>query len=226
MSGKSQTLPNSLLVLATIAVATEDNVQYPKVPCLSLTPPKKRRRSESELLANKHYRSERYAPVSLKYDGKHNSLVTQGLSLGDPYKRFKRAKKANSATRIFEINDDGDMFENTANKRRMVGEGKTVVGPKAYAKAKTAELERVKGLKGQWGAIGRGYKERWPDTWEAELEAKVSQKLVCITKVSAHLMRKNVSETRFSITIFPSVCKDNGPRYRSEHSYFCGHTSC
>jgi len=48
----------------------------------------------------------------------------------------------------------------------------------------------VKGLKGQWGAIGRGYKERWPDTWEAELEAKVSQKLVCITKVSAHLMRK------------------------------------
>jgi len=123
MSGKSQTLPNSLLVLATIAVATEDNVQYPKVPCLSLTPPKKRRRSESELLANKHYRSERYAPVSLKYDGKHNSLVTQGLSLGDPYKRFKRAKKANSATRIFEINDDGDMFENTADKRRMVGEG-------------------------------------------------------------------------------------------------------
>jgi hypothetical protein len=49
--------PSYKLVVATIAVATEDNVQYPKVPCLSLTPPKKRRRSESELLTNKHYRS-------------------------------------------------------------------------------------------------------------------------------------------------------------------------
>ena len=62
--------------------------------------------------------------------------------------------------------------------------GKTVVGPTAYAKAKKAELARVKPLRGCWGAVGQGYEERWPETWEAELEAKVSQKLVCITKVS------------------------------------------
>ena len=62
--------------------------------------------------------------------------------------------------------------------------GKTVVGPKAYAKAKAAEEARVRPLRGQWGLAGKGYKERWPATWEAELDAKVSQKLVCITKVS------------------------------------------
>ena len=55
---------------------------------------------------------------------------------------------------------------------------------KVYAKAKKAELARLKPLRGCWGAVGLGYEERWPDTWEAELEAKVSQNLVCITKVS------------------------------------------
>jgi hypothetical protein len=64
--------------------------------------------------------------------------------------------------------------------------GMTVVGPKAYAKAKAAELARVRPLKGCWGANGAGYKERWPGTWEAELEDKVSQKLVCITKVNEY----------------------------------------
>ena len=53
--------------------------------------------------------------------------------------------------------------------------GKTVVGPTAYAKAKRAELARVKPLRGCWGSFGEGYEERWPGTWETELEAKVSQ---------------------------------------------------
>ena len=66
--------------------------------------------------------------------------------------------------------------------------GKTVVGPTAYAKAKRAELARVKPLRGCWGDIGTGYEERWPDTWETELEVKASQKIVCITKVSATLL--------------------------------------
>ena len=63
--------------------------------------------------------------------------------------------------------------------------GKTVVGPKAYEKARKAELARVKPLKGCWGGAGRGYEKRWPETWEAELEEKIGQKLVCITKVQA-----------------------------------------
>ena len=40
--------------------------------------------------------------------------------------------------------------------------------------AKKAELARVKPLRGCWGAVGQGYEERWPETWEAELEEKVS----------------------------------------------------
>lgn len=51
------------------------------------------------------------------------------------------------------------------------------------ALAKKAELARVKPLRGCWGEFGAGYEERWPQTWEAELKAKVAQKLVCITEV-------------------------------------------
>jgi hypothetical protein len=51
--------------------------------------------------------------------------------------------------------------------------------------AKKAELARIKPLRGCWGAVevGQEYEELWPETWEAEHEEKVSQKLVCITKV-------------------------------------------
>jgi len=118
-------LPDSLLLLATIAMATDAPVVSPEIPNLSLTPPKKRkiRKSDCEQLANENVYSERYSRNTLKYDGVHSLLIDKGLNYGDPYKRFKRAKKAGFAARIYDINDDGEMFECTADKRRMVGEG-------------------------------------------------------------------------------------------------------
>ena len=53
-------LPDSLLLLATIAMATDAPVVSPEIPNLSLTPPKKRkiRKSDCEQLANENIQSD------------------------------------------------------------------------------------------------------------------------------------------------------------------------
>lgn len=48
--------------------------------------------------------------------------------------------------------------------------------------------------------MGQGYEERWPETREAELEEKVSQKLVCITKVSPIFQQANSIRAQTSLT--------------------------
>jgi hypothetical protein len=62
---------------------------------------------------------------------------------------------------------------------------KWIVGVKEYEEKRKAELHRVKGLAGQWGAVGKGYKERWPNTWSEELDKKIQGPCnsVPITKV-------------------------------------------
>ena len=55
--------------------------------------------------------------------------------------------------------------------------------PESEWQGRGGVLGKVMRLRGCWGPAGHGYEERWPDKWEAELDAKVSQKLVCITKV-------------------------------------------
>jgi hypothetical protein len=48
--------------------------------------------------------------------------------------------------------------------------------------------------------VGQGYEELWPETWEADLEEKVSQKLVCITKVSPISHQANSIHAQTSLT--------------------------
>jgi len=80
--------------------------------------------------------------------------------------------------------------------------GKKVVGDKAYSLAMDIELNRVKKLKGQWGAPGAGYYERWSASKfesvpypgfdepipraEAELRAIVDRKLCHVNRLIDH----------------------------------------
>ena len=87
------------------------------------------------------------------------------------------------------------MITNEDGEREGVGmelfdyTGKTVVGLKAWEKAKLAELARVKTLAGCWGAEGHGYEERYGGNWEEEVEkklrgSKLGKGIVPITDVS------------------------------------------
>ena len=49
--------------------------------------------------------------------------------------------------------------------------------------ARQTELARVKPPRGCWGQVGRGYEVRWPEAWLAELDAKVIQSIMPVTKV-------------------------------------------
>jgi len=110
------TLPNSLDMLATIALASDNSHSSLE---LSYVTPKKRRRSDMEQLNNNNVVSERLSEVSLKNDGVHFTLA-RGISHGEPFKRFKRAMNASMSRKMirFVINDDGDMFESTDDVRR------------------------------------------------------------------------------------------------------------
>jgi hypothetical protein len=52
--------------------------------------------------------------------------------------------------------------------------GKWVVGIKGWDAAKSAEMVRVLPLIGVWKGPDYGYKQRYPDTWEAEVERVIS----------------------------------------------------
>jgi|AntAceMinimDraft_1070359.scaffolds.fasta_scaffold22423_1 hypothetical protein len=65
---------------------------------------------------------------------------------------------------------------------------RSVIGPASYAKKITAELARVKPLRGCWGTAGHGYEERWPDTWQAEVRARVNKDWCCITDIMDHVI--------------------------------------
>ena len=131
-TAKKGSIPSSnpLLSLATVALATvaivaAQSTHTPsKLPHSEspTAPKKKRRRSDIQQLENPNFNSERYNPVTLKYDGEHYIVAERGLTQGEPYKRFKRAKKAVEARDTYLIDDEGDMFE-TSNGKRMEGEG-------------------------------------------------------------------------------------------------------
>ena len=69
--------------------------------------------------------------------------------------------------------------------------GKKVVGVKTWNKAKDAELNRVLNLRVSWGPQGHGYKERFPETWQQELEAQIKKKLICVTDIMDHVVQES-----------------------------------
>ena len=86
-----------------------------------------------------------------------------------------------------EVNDVHEGYVGKTMKPFAYNE-RSVVGPVHYAKAITAELARVKPLGGCWGAVGRGYEERYPETWEAEVRDAVNKKLCCVTDIMDHVI--------------------------------------
>ena len=73
--------------------------------------------------------------------------------------------------------------------------GALVVGVRTYQQIRRQEYERVKQLKGVWGAQGKGYKERFGDKWLEELDKTISTRskgrTVCVTQ----LMKFTIDET-------------------------------
>ena len=66
-----------------------------------------------------------------------------------------------------------------------------VVGMKAYDGHVTVELARVRRLKGQWGAVGAGYAERYPETWQDEVKKVVNKKYCSIKELIDHMIRES-----------------------------------
>ncbi|KAJ1424247.1 hypothetical protein B484DRAFT_464846 [Ochromonadaceae sp. CCMP2298] len=75
--------------------------------------------------------------------------------------------------------------------------GKWVVGIKAYELAKVAEMARVPPLVDSWSCADYGYKDKYGDNWEKELEAVIRRgnasrhALVCITDVIDHVISES-----------------------------------
>ena len=69
----------------------------------------------------------------------------------------------------------------------------TLLGVKAFEKAKAGELARVRPMRGVWGAVGDGYEKRWPDTWEQELLKKLNGpgRLRCVTDLIDHMIAES-----------------------------------
>lgn len=191
-------LPNSLDILATIALASDNSRSSLE---LSYVTPKKRRRSDIDQLNNNNVVSERLSEVSLKHDGVH-FLVTRGISHGEPFKRFKRAMNASMSRKIirFVINDDGDMFESTDDKR-MVGEGLQASRRSAIAYS----FDHIYGnpAKSEWS--GRG-----------GVLAKVMNRLD-ISPNSVHLVRKVFEDVAEAIKKKKAYDPHSGPRERGRN---------
>jgi len=66
-----------------------------------------------------------------------------------------------------------------------------VVGMKAYEGHVTAELARVRLLKGQWGAVGVGYAERYPETWQDEVKKVANKKYCSIKELIDHMISES-----------------------------------
>jgi hypothetical protein len=69
--------------------------------------------------------------------------------------------------------------------------GRTVVAVKTYADEIEAELHRVKALRGIWGEIGKGYKEKYPETWKAQVKEKVDKTYCNITDIMDHVIKES-----------------------------------
>jgi len=98
---------------------------------------------------------------------------------------LKRALSASSKKWAFEIDDDGGMFDCSPEGIRMEGEGlqsscrcaiaicfytyKAILQRASGKEGRACSRETFEGL---LGGGGQGYKELWPETWEAELEEK------------------------------------------------------
>ena len=70
--------------------------------------------------------------------------------------------------------------------------GRKVISEKAFQVAMKIEVDRVLPLKGCWGEAGKGYKERFGDSWEDELRKEVNKKLCSIHDIIDHV----ISESR------------------------------
>ena len=60
-----------------------------------------------------------------------------------------------------------------------------VVGLNKWLKVRDTELKRVIGMKGAWANHKNGYKDRYPDTWEEEVDKK-------LLRSGAHLVSVNL----------------------------------
>jgi hypothetical protein len=66
--------------------------------------------------------------------------------------------------------------------------GRTVVGLKAWKKARLTEMARVKPLEGCWKKPGDGYPERYGLNWEAVLDAYLRKKICPVTDLMDHVI--------------------------------------
>tara|TARA_B100002003_G_C14141283_1_gene548788 strand:- start:608 stop:2329 length:1722 start_codon:yes stop_codon:yes gene_type:complete len=71
--------------------------------------------------------------------------------------------------------------------------GRTVVGMKRYEEERQNELSRVLPLKGQWGAAGAGYKERYTDAgeWQVKLNEAVNNTYCSIKELIDHMVEES-----------------------------------
>ena len=69
--------------------------------------------------------------------------------------------------------------------------GRQVVSMSGYNTAVKQELKRVMELRGVWRTEGYGYQQRYPDTWEAEVRAKVDQKLCNVKDLIDHVITES-----------------------------------
>ena len=85
--------------------------------------------------------------------------------------------------------------------------GRTVVGMKRFEEERQKELARVLPLKGQWGAVGAGYKERYAEAgeWEVKLNEVVNSKYCSIKELIDHMIhesKKLYEGTKYEKTFF------------------------
>jgi len=66
--------------------------------------------------------------------------------------------------------------------------GRTVVGLKAWQKARLTEMARVKPLEGCWKKPGDGYPERYGLNWEAVLDAFLRKTICPVTDLMDHVI--------------------------------------